>query len=194
MMKMIARSTQTIICPSTNLIDRDFIVGNCLQFRVEEIMPMKATVQGNLDISMLTGHTSLMYLEGCQSKLGCSIVLSGPNLAELKNVRLALKKCLATARVFLLEREYLRFIHPDPVCFIAVNQPVPEEEPNQEPELAFPIAEETQIKSKIQERAAKLWDKTKDPDFKQLKSPFLYDKQMKRDNLVFEYFSLVVPN
>jgi 1-phosphatidylinositol-3-phosphate 5-kinase len=131
MMKMIARSTQTIICPSTNLIDRDFIVGNCLKFRVEEIMPMKANVQGNLDISMLTGHTSLMFLEGCQSKLGCSIVLSGPNLVELKNVRLALKKCLATARVFLLEREYLRFIHPDPICFIAVNQTVPEEEPNQ---------------------------------------------------------------
>jgi hypothetical protein len=48
MMKMIARSTQTIICPSTNLIDREFIVGNCLKFRVEHIMPMtKPSGEGN---------------------------------------------------------------------------------------------------------------------------------------------------
>jgi len=62
---MIARATQTIICPSTNLIDTNFIVGNCLKFRVEEIMPIKTTVSGNFDTSMLTGHTSLMFLEGC---------------------------------------------------------------------------------------------------------------------------------
>lgn len=35
MMQMIARATQTIMCPSTNLIDSGFVVGNCLNFRVE---------------------------------------------------------------------------------------------------------------------------------------------------------------
>jgi hypothetical protein len=69
-----------------------------------------------------------MFLEGCQSKLGCSIVLSGPNLQELKTVRLALKKCLATARVLLLEREYLRFLRPDPTWFMKVEHAQSEQE------------------------------------------------------------------
>ena len=58
-----------------------------------------------------------MFLEGCQAKLGCSIVLSGKDLEELKIVRKALKKCLSTARVLVLEREYLRFISPDMEMF-----------------------------------------------------------------------------
>jgi hypothetical protein len=56
-------------------------------------------------------------------------VLSGPDKAELKNVRLALKKCLKTARVFLLEREYLRFVKPDPVYFMI------KEERTEDPEI-----------------------------------------------------------
>lgn len=49
-------------------------------------------------------------------------MLSGPNLKELKTVRLALKKCLVTARVLLLEREYLRFLRPDPTWFMKVKK------------------------------------------------------------------------
>lgn len=54
-----------------------------------------------------------MFLEGCQAKLGCSIVLSGPDLAELKQVRHALKACLKTARILLTERELFRFFMPE---------------------------------------------------------------------------------
>jgi hypothetical protein len=38
--RRIARATQTICCPNTNLIDSKFIVGNCLKFRVEQIKPL----------------------------------------------------------------------------------------------------------------------------------------------------------
>ena len=54
-----------------------------------------------------------MFLEGCQAKLGCSIVLSGPDLQELKRVRHAIKSCLKTARILLMEREMFRFIMPE---------------------------------------------------------------------------------
>jgi len=37
MLKMIARCTQTISCPSTNLIDKNFVVGHCQKFHVENI-------------------------------------------------------------------------------------------------------------------------------------------------------------
>lgn len=65
----------------------------------------------------LADTTSLMFLEGCQAKLGCSIVLSGPDTKELKIVRRAIKTCLRTARILLLEREFFRFIVPEIDCF-----------------------------------------------------------------------------
>lgn len=123
-------------------------------------------------------------------------MLSGPDLAELKTVRLALKKCLKTARLLLLEREYLRFIRPDPTTFIIVDSTMQHAlQEKHDPELAFPVAEEkSQSKAQIQETLALTWDRRLDPEFKQLDSPFLYEKEMTRDFLVFEYFSLVVPS
>lgn len=97
MLRMIARCTQTIICPSTNLIDRGFVVGNCLNFHVDKIdKPRSANQTKTMDmlsnnISSLARHTSLMHIEGCQAKLGCSIILSGPDYQELKQVRAAMK-------------------------------------------------------------------------------------------------------
>ena len=40
MLKMIARATQTIVCPSINLLDKNFALGQCLNFRVESIKPV----------------------------------------------------------------------------------------------------------------------------------------------------------
>jgi hypothetical protein len=54
-----------------------------------------------------------MFLEGCHSKLGCSIILSGPDKSELKQVKEVLKKCLRLARTVVLEKEYMMFIRPD---------------------------------------------------------------------------------
>jgi len=54
-----------------------------------------------------------MCLEGCRPELGCSIVLSGSDLTELKRIRHALRKCIVMARSLLHEKEYLRFIRPD---------------------------------------------------------------------------------
>jgi len=47
---------------------------------------------------------------------------------ELRRVKHALRKCLKTARVLMLEREYLRFIRPDPVPYLIVERQVQEEE------------------------------------------------------------------
>lgn len=47
------------------MIDKNFIVGNCLKFRVEHIAPMPAKMEFQETTQTLTGHTSLMYLEGC---------------------------------------------------------------------------------------------------------------------------------
>ena len=112
MLKMIARATQTIVCPSINQLSKRLAVGQCLNFRVEQIKPLNQSSQKQTHQS-LSGMTSLMFLEGCQAKLGCSIVLSGPDQAELKQVRHALKACLKTARILLLEREMFRYFMPE---------------------------------------------------------------------------------
>ena len=46
MLKMIARATQTIVCPSPNLLDKNFVVGYCLNFRVEHIKPISSASSG----------------------------------------------------------------------------------------------------------------------------------------------------
>lgn len=69
-------------------------------------------------------------------------MLSGSDLEELKIVRKALKKCLSTARVLVLEREYLRFISPDMEMFRKNEQE--KEIDNNEPEVT--ISGETEEK------------------------------------------------
>ena len=40
MLKMIARATQTIVCPSINQLSKKLNVGQCLSFRVEQTKPV----------------------------------------------------------------------------------------------------------------------------------------------------------
>ena len=65
MMHMIARSTQTIICPSFNLLSREFKLGVCGLFKVEYFNNPKGGAQRY--------RTSLLCLDGCRSELGCTI-------------------------------------------------------------------------------------------------------------------------
>ena len=83
--RRIARLTQTISCPSTNLIDENFKAGVCDRFYVERIVEKKKE-----NSQLVTNETSLMYLDGCEPYLGCTIILSGSNKNELKIVKKAL--------------------------------------------------------------------------------------------------------
>lgn len=48
-----------------------------------------------------------MVFEGCNPILGCTLVLSGPDMEELKKVKQVLRKSLIIARNLVLERGYL---------------------------------------------------------------------------------------
>lgn len=82
-------------------------MGSCENFKIETY---KSQRENN---AVVKDQTSLMCLDGCYQKLGCSIVLSGPDVMELKMVRHALIKCLKYARILFLEREYLNFLRPN---------------------------------------------------------------------------------
>jgi hypothetical protein len=107
-MQRLARLTQTISCPSTNLLNPNFCTGKCKNFKMESLAlkSLKNTVESN---------TNLIYLDGCLPFLGCTIILSGPEISELKIVKHALKKMLRLSRQLLLESEYYNFLNLAPV-------------------------------------------------------------------------------
>lgn len=91
-MQRIGRFTQTISCPSTNLITPDFTLGKCEKFVMESL------VKKSLDKTIENINTNLIELDGCLPFLGCTILLSGNDINELKLVKHALKKILRLSR------------------------------------------------------------------------------------------------
>ena len=52
----------------------------------------------------------MIQLDGCLPFLGCTIMLTGPKMQELKLVKHALKKILRMSRQLVLESEYYQFL------------------------------------------------------------------------------------
>ena len=90
-MQRLERLTQTVSCPSTNLLEQDFILGRCEKFFMESLAEHNIT-------KSVHNITNLITLEGCLEYLGCTIILSGPNMDELKLVKHCLKKMLRLSR------------------------------------------------------------------------------------------------
>lgn len=83
-MKRMARYTQTIISPSYNVIDKSFVLGKCKQFRVEQ--PYTGNQIQRLQLEqqdkgkqggVISNDRSLLFFEGTNPALGCTILLSG---------------------------------------------------------------------------------------------------------------------
>jgi hypothetical protein len=55
-------------------------------------------------------NTNIIQLDGCLPFLGCTILLSGQDMNELKLVKHALKKILRLSRQLILESEYYQFL------------------------------------------------------------------------------------
>lgn len=101
-MRKLARLTKTIIVPSANVIDKNFQLGRCQYFRVEN--PVNQSMFGNKNrVSSLNAdrnifssrhqreeqkspssyaqidqNKQIIFFQGCNPVLGCTIVLSGP--------------------------------------------------------------------------------------------------------------------
>jgi len=111
-LKRIARMTQTLLLPSTDLIDSRSVLGNCKEFKVEKIKNYSQVnnnnnndKQGNLK----NNEYNLMMFKGCNPNLGCTLILSGPDQAELKTLKKILNIILLTARDIYLQKHILYF-------------------------------------------------------------------------------------
>ena len=104
-LKRIARCTKSYVLPSTDLIDSQTILGRCKCFRIEKIK------QNNINKNILhVNDTNLMIFEGCNALLGCTLIFSGPERAELKKIKSLMRIILLTARDIYLQKHLLYFM------------------------------------------------------------------------------------
>lgn len=100
------------------MIDKSFVLGKCKQFRVEapflgsqmQRMQLEMMQKQREGANIVSNDKSLIYFEGTNPALGCTILISG-NLSieidELKKVKQALREMLKLARNVVLERAFL---------------------------------------------------------------------------------------
>lgn len=186
-LKRIARCTKTYVLPSTDLIDKQTILGTCKKFRVEKVKFSQSnilksvnnnqTLNANADLrgedqnkirsenisnqnlfyktnqsnnpainyknlnnfnfqdvnenkkfletlnmnkkqtnnfdNLKSNEYNLMIFEGCDNLLFCTIILYGPDKAELKKLKNTLRTILLTARDLFLQQHLLYFFYAD---------------------------------------------------------------------------------
>jgi hypothetical protein len=104
-LKRIARCTKSYVLPSIDLIDSQAILGRCKCFRVEKIKQNSSNTN-----SLHVNDYNLMIFEGCNPLLGCTLILSGPDKAELKKIKSLMRIILLTARDIYLQKHLLYFM------------------------------------------------------------------------------------
>lgn len=102
-LEKIARCTETLIIPSTNLIERHFSLGSCKRFYVK----LGTTKVINQESKIMTINQSLIYFDGCKPWYGSTICLSGPNDRYLNTIKRYIQKSMKYCRDIVLEKEYL---------------------------------------------------------------------------------------
>ena len=105
----IARCVNSFVVPSPDLIGKQVVLGSCGQFRVQTIKN-KLSIQKD-QLFMKSEEYNLMRFEECGKILFNTIILTGPNLDELKELKRLMKKILKTARYFYCQKFILKYFN-----------------------------------------------------------------------------------
>ena len=105
----IARCVNSFVVPSPDLIGKQVVLGSCGQFRVQTIKN-KLDIKSN-DFIMRSEEYHLMRFEECGKILFNTIVLTGPNKEELKELKRLMKIILKTARYFYCQKFILKYFN-----------------------------------------------------------------------------------
>ena len=105
----IARCVNSFVVPSPDLIGKQVVLGSCLQFKVQ-------TIKNKLDINkselfMRSEEYNLMRFEGCGKVLFNTIILSGPNIEELKELKRLMKIITKNARYLYCQKFILKYFN-----------------------------------------------------------------------------------
>ena len=105
----IARCVNSFVVPSPDLIGKQVVLGSCNQFKVQ-------TIKNKLDINknelfMRSEEYNLMRFEGCGKVLFNTIILSGPNIEELKELKRLMKIITKNARYLYCQKFILKYFN-----------------------------------------------------------------------------------
>ena len=107
----IARCVQTIVIPSPDLIGKSIILGSCKKFEIENIKTNLFVENKNNKPQLKQGEYHLMKFEGCGEILFNTIILSGPNKDELKELKKLMKIIARTARFLYCQKFLLKYFN-----------------------------------------------------------------------------------
>ena len=105
----IARCVNSFVVPSPDLIGNQVVLGSCAKFKVQTIKN-KLEINKN-ELFMRSEEYNLMRFEGCGKILFNTIVLSGPNLEELKELKRLMKIITKTARYLYCQKFILKYFN-----------------------------------------------------------------------------------
>ena len=114
-LKNIARCVKTFIVPNVDLVDKQIKLGQCENFFIKKLTLENKDNKNNIYNSIISKNEyNLMIFEGCGKILYNSILLSGPDIEELKKIKILLKNSiLPTIRDLYLQTFIIKFFNID---------------------------------------------------------------------------------
>ena len=100
-MKRLERTVQTLIYPSTHLLESTTTLGTCSSFYIKRVTS-KTKKKGEKSVYVQHDRT-LIYFDGTPEHLGCTIMLFGDSVTNLEKVKNCIEKCIYKARDVILE-------------------------------------------------------------------------------------------
>ena len=106
----IARCVNSFVLPSPDLIGKQVVLGSCSKFQVQIIKSnLKASKEKKKNI--IGKEYCLMKFEGCGKILFNTVVLTGPNKEELKELKRLMKIIIRTARFLYCQKFLLKYFN-----------------------------------------------------------------------------------
>ena len=110
-LERIARCVKSFVVPSPDLIGKNIVIGTCGKFEIQNIKKNMSIENKNNKFFMKEEEYHLMRFEGCDDILFKTIILSGPNKDELKELKRLMKVILRTARYLYCQKFLLKYFN-----------------------------------------------------------------------------------
>ena len=107
----IARCVNSFVVPSPDLLDKNIILGSCHKFEIQKIKKSMSVENKNNILHMKQEDYYLMRFEGCGKILFNTVILSGPNKDELKELKRLMKIIVKTARYLFCQKFLLKYFN-----------------------------------------------------------------------------------
>ena len=107
----IARCVKSFVVPSPDLIGKNIVLGSCAKFEIQKIKKNISVQNRNNILHMKQEDYNLMRFEGCGKILFNTVILTGPNKEELKELKRLMKIIVKTTRYLYCQKFLLKYFN-----------------------------------------------------------------------------------